>query len=276
MVLQSVPSNRVTADSDAFHTSTRTSSEPDSPLAQQISELGEWFHNIDLHGIQTAPNHFLGDFPNVKWRHIGPAIPADLSGATVLDVGCNGGFYSLQMKQRGASRVLGIDICDRYLEQARLAARTLELEIEFEKCSVYEVDRISGKFDYVLFMGVFYHLRYPLYALDKLVTKVAGKMVFQTMLRGSDEVKEWEPDYDFWRQDIFSDPSWPRMHFIEQSYSRDQTNWWVPNRAAAEAMLRSAGLEIESHPEEETWICRPDERSRGGQYVHSMEMEGTL
>ncbi len=184
MALQSVPSNPVTAD---------------SALAQQISELGEWFHNIDLQGIQTAPNHFLGDFPNIKWRHISPAIPQDLSGATVLDVGCNGGFYSLQMKQRGASRVLGIDICDRYLEQARLAARTLGLEIELEKCSIYEVDRIAGQFDYVLFMGVFYHLRYPLYALDKLVTKVAGRMVFQTMLRGSDEVKEWEPDYDFWR-----------------------------------------------------------------------------
>ncbi len=49
--------------------STYPASTPDA-LAQQISELGDWFHNIDLHGIQTAPNHFLGDFPNVKWRHI--------------------------------------------------------------------------------------------------------------------------------------------------------------------------------------------------------------
>ena len=123
--------------------STSRQSTPDA-LAQQISELGEWFHNIDLHGIQTAPNHFLGDFPNVKWRHISPAIPLDLSGATVLDIGCNGGFYSLQMKQRGASRVLGIDICDRYLDQARLASRTLGLEIELEKRSVYEVDADCG------------------------------------------------------------------------------------------------------------------------------------
>ena len=274
MALQSFSSNPLTAVSDALHPSTPTTGAP--ALAQQISELGEWFHNIDLQGIQTAPNHFLGDFPNVKWRHISPAIPLDLSGATVLDVGCNGGFYSLQMKQRGASRVLGIDICDRYLEQARLAARTLGLEIELEKRSVYEADQIAGQFDYVLFMGVFYHLRYPLYALDKLVTKVGGRMVFQTMLRGSDEVKSWEPDYDFWRQEMFADPSWPRMHFIEQSYSKDQTNWWIPNRAAAEAMLRSAGLEIEAHPESETWICRPDARARQGRYVYAMEMDGSL
>jgi tRNA (mo5U34)-methyltransferase len=245
-------------------------------LARQISELGEWFHNIDLHGIQTAPNHFLGDFPNVKWRHMSTAIPADLSGATVLDIGCNGGFYSLQMKRRGAKRVLGIDICDRYLDQARLASRTLGLEIELEKRSVYEVDQIAGQFDFVIFMGVLYHLRYPLYALDKVVTKVGGKLLFQTMIRGSDEVKEWEQDYDFWRKEMFADPSWPQMYFIERSYSNDQTNWWIPNRAGAEAMLRSAGLEIESHPESETWICRPDAGSRAGHFVHAMELDGTL
>ncbi|HVJ05510.1 MAG TPA: TIGR04290 family methyltransferase [Candidatus Saccharimonadales bacterium] len=255
--------------------STQPPATPDA-LAQQISELGDWFHNIDLHGIHTAPNHFLGDFPNIKWRHISQSIPQDLTGATVLDVGCNGGFYSLQMKQRGAKRVLGIDICDRYLEQARFASRTLGLEIELEKRSVYEVEAIAGKFDFVIFMGVLYHLRYPLYALDKVVTKVGGKLVFQTMIRGSEEVKPWENNYDFWRKDIFSDPSWPQMYFVEQSYSNDQTNWWIPNRAAAEAMLRSSGLDIESRPESETWICTPNQRSREEQFVHHMELNGSL
>src|SRR5947209_14678950 len=69
-------------------------------LAQRISELGDWFHNLDLHGVPTAPHHFLGDFPNIKWRQIANAIPQDLTGATVLDVGCNGGFYSIEMKKR--------------------------------------------------------------------------------------------------------------------------------------------------------------------------------
>ncbi len=255
--------------------STQPPATPDA-LAQQISELGDWFHNIDLHGIQTAPNHFLGDFPNIKWRHISESIPQDLTGATVLDVGCNGGFYSLQMKQRGAKRVLGIDICDRYLEQARFASRTLGLEIELEKRSVYDVESIAGKFDFVIFMGVLYHLRYPLYALDKVVTKVGGKLVFQTMIRGSEEVKPWESNYDFWRKDIFADPSWPQMYFVEQSYSNDQTNWWIPNRAAAEGMLRTSGLDIESHPESETWICTPNQRSREEQFVHHMELNGSL
>jgi len=169
-------------------------------LQQQVRQLGDWFHNLDLYGVATAPNHFLGDFPNIKWKQIEHTLPRDLHGASVLDVGCNGGFYSIQMKRRGADRVLGVDVDERYLNQARFAAQTLELEIEFEQRSVYDVDRIEDQFDYVLFMGVFYHLRYPLFALDKVIKKVrnSGCLVFQTMLRGSPSVKQWENNYHFW------------------------------------------------------------------------------
>ena len=245
-------------------------------LAQRISELGEWFHNLDLHGIPTAPHHFLGDFPNIKWRQIASAIPEDLTGATVLDVGCNAGFYSIEMKKRGAKRVLGIDVVDRYLDQARFVAETLGLEIELRKCSVYAVDELPGQFDYVLFMGVFYHLRYPLFALDRLIKKVAGRLVFQTMVRGSGKVREWADDYPFWNAQIFQERDFPAMYFIEKSYSNDPTNWWIPNRAAAEAMLRSSGLEIEGHPEPETWICKPASVIRNGRSILDHELAGTL
>jgi tRNA (mo5U34)-methyltransferase len=249
-----------------------------SALAQQIRQLGEWFHNIDLHGVPTAPDHFLGDFPKLKWQHISGAIPQDLSGAEVLDIGCNGGFYSIEMKRRGAERVLGIDVDDRYLKQARFAADTLGLDIEFQRRSVYEVAEIAGQFDYVFFMGVFYHLRYPVFALDQVVKKVRpeGKLVFQSMLRGSDEVKEWKENYLFWETGMFADPAFPAMHFVEHSYANDQTNWWVPNRAAAEAVLRSSGLEIVEHPEAETWICVPRETMRDGEYILDLELKGTL
>ena len=245
-------------------------------LAAQISELGEWFHNLNLHGVATAPQHFLGDFPNIKWRQIASAIPDDLTGATVLDVGCNAGFYSLEMKKRGAKRVLGIDVDDRYLKQAMFAAKTLGVEIEFQKCSVYNADQIPGQFDYVFFMGVFYHLRYPLFALDKLIKKVGGQLVFQTMVRGSAETQPWEDDYPFWNTEIFEQRNFPAMYFIEKRYSHDPTNWWVPNRAAVEAMLRSSGLEIMVHPEPETWICRPAAVEAGGHYILDRELEGTL
>lgn len=245
-------------------------------LSRRVQELGDWFHNLNLHGVPTAPNHFLGDFPNIKWRKIATEIPEDLSGASVLDIGCNAGFYSIQMKRRGADRVLGIDVDDRYLNQARFAASTLGLEIEFQKMSVYDVDRIAGQFDYVFLMGVFYHLRYPLYALDTVVKKIAGKLIFQTMLRGSRETKEWEPDYSFWNESIFFEQEFPAMYFIEHKYSGDQTNWWIPNRGAVESMLRSSGLHVISHPEEETWICEPGIVKRGDDYLADLELRGTL
>lgn len=245
-------------------------------LANRIAGLGEWFHNINLNGLQTAPNHFLGDFPQVKWKEICSIFPEDLRGASILDLGCNGGFYSIELKKRGADRVVGVDVDDRYLNQARFAASVLGLDIEFEKRSVYDVDCIPGTFDYVLFMGVFYHLRYPLYALDKVIKKVRGKLIFQTMIRGSLTTPAVEEDYDFWNKEIFNDADFPCMYFIEKKYAGDPTNWWIPNHGAMEAMLRSSGLEIVAHPEPETWACIPAGVQKEGHYILEHELAGTL
>ena len=134
----------------------------------RAAELGPWFHNLDLRGVRTAPDHFLFDFPAVKWASFRDHVPADLSGRTVLDIGCNGGFYSLEMKRRGAARVLAIDHDPHYLAQARFAAEVEGLEIEFRQLSVYDVGALGERFDVVLFLGVLYHLRHPLLALDPI------------------------------------------------------------------------------------------------------------
>src|ERR671932_262566 len=134
-------------------------------MRRRAAALGEWFHNIDLGGVSTAPNHFLGDYPSIKWRNFRHAIPEDLTGMSVLDIGCNGGFYSIEMKRRGAARVLGVDHDSQYLDQARFAAKVLGFDIEFRTLSVYELPSLKERFDLVLFMGVFYHLRNPLHAL---------------------------------------------------------------------------------------------------------------
>jgi tRNA (mo5U34)-methyltransferase len=233
---------------------------PRDQIAQRVEELGDWFHNLDLHGVWTAPNHFLGDYPAVKWQRFAHAIPEDLSGRSVLDIGCNAGFYSIEMKRRGADRVLGIDSDDRYLAQARLAAELSQTDIEFRNLSVYEVDRLGETFDLVLFMGVLYHLRYPQLALDLIREYVCKDLfVFQSMLRGSDEVESPEPDYLIWEREMFDRDGFPRLFFVEHCYAGDPTNWWIPNRACAEAMLRSAGFEIIDHPEQEVFICRCQE-----------------
>jgi tRNA (mo5U34)-methyltransferase len=234
-----------------------TATQPDA-LRARIEALGPWFHNINLGGVWTAPEHFLGDYPNVKFQRFAAHLPVDLTGKSVLDIGCNAGFYSMEMKRRGAERVVGIDSDDRYLEQARFAAETLGYDnIEFRNLSVYDVASLGETFDVVIFMGVLYHLRHPLLALDLIRSHVAGDMLlFQSMQRGSMEAPELQEDYPFEETAIFDDPDYPKLHFIEREYAHDWTNWWVPNRACVEGMLRSAGFAIETRAEDEVYICR--------------------
>ncbi|MBO9624632.1 MAG: TIGR04290 family methyltransferase [Sphingomonas sp.] len=233
-------------------------------LRARIEALGPWFHNIDLGGVHTAPDHFLGDYPRFKFERFEHALPEDLSGKSVLDIGCNAGFYSIEMKRRGAARVVGIDSDDRYLAQARFVAETLGFDgIEFRKLDVYDVGALGEKFDVVIFMGVLYHLRHPLLALDLIREHVAGDlMLFQTMQQGSSDVLLVPEDHPFHvpgtgrPPGFFDNPAYPKMHFIERKFANDWTNWWAPNAACAQAMLRAAGFAIEAQPEEEVYLCR--------------------
>jgi tRNA (mo5U34)-methyltransferase len=234
-------------------------------IQRRVHELGPWFHNLDLGGVKTAPEHFLGDYPQVKWRAFAGSLPADLSGKSVLDIGCNAGFYAIEMKRRGAARVLAIDHDDCYLAQARFAADVNGVKIELAKLSIYDLAAIGERFDVVLCLGVLYHLRHPLLALDLVHEHVAKDLlVFQTMQRGSDAVLTLENDYPFEEQAIFERSGFPLLHFIERSYSHDPTNWWIPNRACSEALLRSAGFVIIDHPETEVYICRRSARGSNG------------
>jgi tRNA (mo5U34)-methyltransferase len=244
---------------------TKPAQESHDDIREQVKALGPWFHNLNLGGVQTAPEHFLGDYPAVKWRRFAQAIAPDLAGRSVLDIGCNGGFYSIEMKRRGASRVLGIDSELEYIAQARFAAEYSGLEIEFRQLSVYDVGTLKERFDIVLFMGVLYHLRHPLLALDLIYEHVAADIVvFQSMQRGSPRTDVVQENYSFWETEQFDNPAYPRLHFVEHRYADDPTNWWVPNRACAEAMLRSAGFEIIAHPEDEVYICRRVRAPAGG------------
>jgi tRNA (mo5U34)-methyltransferase len=184
-----------------------------------------------------------------------------MRGLSVLDIGCNAGFYSIEMARRGAARVVGVDSDPRYLAQARLAAEAEGVEIELRQMSVYDVAQLGERFDFVIFMGVLYHLRHPLLALDLLWEHAVGeRLLFQSMQRGPQSVAEAAEDYPFEDESPFTRDDWPRLHFIEHRYARDPTNWFVPNRAAAEAMLRSAGFVIEAHPEPEVYLCLRGDR----------------
>ncbi len=228
--------------------------------ATDIKELEPWFHNIHLpNGEQTAPGHFLGDFPAFKWKNIKDSIPQDLTGWKVLDIGCNAGFYSIELAKRGA-QVTGIDLDDHYLTQAQWTAEQfgLENQITFKEMQVYDLAHTSEEYDLIWFMGVFYHLRYPLLALDILSQKTKKMIVFQTLSLPGNEEMEVPADVEFHKREIMKNDAWPKMAFIENKLAGDPTNWWAPNHQGIISMLRSCGFKVSSIPEDETYVAEKD------------------
>jgi tRNA (mo5U34)-methyltransferase len=194
---------------------------------------------------------------------IAPHIPENLAGWEVLDIGCNAGFYSIELAKRGA-HVLGIDIDPHYLKQAAWVAKQFGLEekIELKQMQVYDVVHLDRKFDLIWYMGVLYHLRYPLLSLDILSQKLRRLMVFQTLSMPGTETAEVPEDFEIDDRKKMQQPGWPVMAFIEKKLAGDPTNWWAPNQACIEAMFRSCGLKVTNHPAHETFFCEPDENLR--------------
>jgi tRNA (mo5U34)-methyltransferase len=241
--------------------STRSKSES-SNLAREIEALKPWFHNIHLgDGVQTSPDNLYGDFPNFKWQQFKDLIPSDLTGWSALDIGCNAGFYSVELAKRGAT-VLGIDLDPHYLEQAKWVSKKLNLEkrVSFEQMQVYDLARIDGKFDLIIFMGVFYHLRYPMLALDIVAEKVRRLMVFQTMTSPGEDIFTPDPDLGMDDRSQMKNAGWPVLSFIEDKLAGDPTNWWAPNHACVIAMLNTCGLSVVSSPGHEIYVTAPDEK----------------
>jgi tRNA (mo5U34)-methyltransferase len=181
-----------------------------------------------------------------------------MTGMRALDIGCNAGFYSLALAGRGA-HVLGIDVDPHYLRQAEWARERFGIgseQLTLRHMQVYDLARLVQTFDVVLFLGVLYHLRYPLLALDIVADCVDDLLVLQTLTMPGEEVAPPSEDLGLHERDRMLDPGWPKMAFIERRLEDDPTNWWAPNRACVEAMLRSAGLDPVGSPGHEIQLAR--------------------
>lgn len=225
-----------------------------------IAELGPWFHNLHLpDGRQTAPDHPLGDFPAFKWAEISASLPADLTGCRALDIGCNAGFYSFELARRGAE-VLAIDHDEHYLRQAEWARRQFGFDdrVVLQRMTVYDLAHVTEQFDVVLFLGVLYHLRHPLLALDIVAERVRGTLVLQTLTLPGPEVLETPADLPLDERARLLEPGWPAVAFVEHAMAGDPTNWWLANSSAVEAMVRSTGLTVVARPGHEMWVCEPE------------------
>jgi tRNA (mo5U34)-methyltransferase len=119
-----------------------------------------------------------------------------------------------------------------------------DVEIEFRQMDVYNIAQLCETFDLVLFMGVLYHLRHPLLALDLLADHVVkDTIVVQSLLRGSSDAVSLQSDYPFEETEVFNEPGYPILHFVEsvtrRSHQLVDPKPGVPGGDASEFRFRN-------------------------------------
>jgi len=214
-------------------------------IATALGRLEPWFHCIDLGGGQkTKTASVMGEpieHPEPTWQIIRECLPADLSGKSVLDVGCNGGFYSVEAKRRGAKRVLGVDAQRKHIRQALFVRQVLGLDIEYRRMDVYELDpRVIGEFDITLALGLVYHLKHLVLGLEKLYCVTRELLIVETAIIPLEQT----PPPFVQALGRFEQTLHP-LACVENSASGPEAvfNWFLPSPAALKALLENVGFE---------------------------------
>lgn len=234
-------------------------------LAAEIAALAPWSQNLILpDGTPTAPDVSGGDHASTLWEQFRDFLPADLSGCTVLDIGCNAGFFAIELARRGA-HVTAVDSSAHFLRQAHWAIgrHGFAERVELFRGQVYDLARWPGRHDIVLLLGQLHRLRYPLLMLD-IASRLAQRLLVLQVPTVREPRAEPPPDdlpHDA-REWLADTAGWPRLTFVEKAFAGDPATWWLPNPAAVEAMVRSTGFEVVSRPGPDIHLCQPRKQER--------------
>lgn len=213
-------------------------------IRAEIERLGPWFHCVDLgHGVRTKSDSLAGeppDHPARTWPTIARCFPEDMTGQSLLDVGCNGGFYAVEAKRRGAARVLGIDAARHHVRQTLFVAKALGLDIEVLRLSVYDLDPdVVGRFDVTLALGVIYHCKHPVLALERLFEVTKTTLVLESAILPGDRFPTSFP-YPLGGLESTLHP----LAFVENAAGSVEAayNWFLPSPSFLEAVLKHVGF----------------------------------
>jgi tRNA (mo5U34)-methyltransferase len=183
---------------------------------------------------ELAPGVFTSGVSDVAFLMDKAGVPQDLTGLSVLDIGTTNGGLAFEAERRGAARVMALDIVEPSWFAFDALAALLQSEVEFRKTSTYELTTaLAGEtFDIVLFLGVLYHLRHPLLALDNVRAVTGGTCYLETA------VSDWELAPDLRERSLTS-------FYRRDELAGDSSNWFSPTVAAFEAWTGSAGFDTE-------------------------------
>jgi tRNA (mo5U34)-methyltransferase len=210
-----------------------------------LKTLKPWFHRIDLgNGIFTKTESVMGepvDHPRETWEIIQQCLPADLTGKSVLDVGCNGGFYCVEAKRRGAARVLGVDGQRQHVRQALFVRKVLGLDLEFRRFSVYDLEPAKvGRFDITLALGLVYHLKHLVLALERLYAVTKELLIVETAIIPPEQTPaSFVQALGEIRQKLH-----PLVYAENPPEAKEQVyNWFLPSPEALRALLLNTGFQ---------------------------------
>ena len=199
-----------------------SASDPNQKKLEELARLG-WYHSMELPDGRVIPGfqsldvlrHRLAQFP----------LPADLRGKRALDIGAWDGWFTFELERRGA-QVMAVD--STAIERFRIARDLLGSQAAYR---IDDVCRLSpaqiGHFDIVLFLGVLYHLKHPMLALEKVCELSTDMVCVESFVT-----------------DEGADPAArPLMEFYETTELCGQFDNWVgPNTACLLALCRTAGF----------------------------------
>jgi len=195
-------------------------------LESQVARI-KWHHSIDFGNGVVTPGQ---DNSARKLKRL--KLPDSFAGKTVLDVGAWDGFFSFEAERRGASRVLAtdsfvwrgaVDWADK--SGFDLSKKVLRSRVEEKEIDVLELSpETVGTFDVVFFLGVLYHMKHPLLALEHVASVARDFLVLETAV------------------DMLSHKRAAMAFYVDDDVGRDPTNWCGPNPSAVVGMLKTVGF----------------------------------
>lgn len=242
-------------------------------ILQQLEKFGlnNWYHNIEVikgSGIFTQPNK---PYVNYGRKFALKGIPEDYwKGKRVLDLGCFSGALSYALEDLGAN-VVAVDVMDPEQNGFLLIHKIRNSTVEFRRMSIYDLDPDEiGIFDVVAFTGLFYHLKHPLLAFDRINSVCKTDAYLITIGTSSDswfhtdDTERCDNGFSFLKT-ITSEGNplndFPICGFSANQYYTDRSNWFIPNLSCLHGWHQASGFEVisEELKEREIQLYYPDE-----------------
>lgn len=219
----------------------RTSSLSDEEVRRLVG-LRTWHHKFEIvPGIMTSGTSYIDPARTVSVY----GVSENLAGAVAVDIGTFDGPYAFELERRGA-RVTAVDIQPPDVTAFNTAKHILASEVSYIQGSVYNLPRLLNEtVDLVFFPGVYYHLKHPILAFEKIneALKPNGHLYFSgeclvsyaERLDGSREQSEWVS--------LAANSEVPLCLSYPGVY-KGVSNWFVPNSACVRSWLSAAGFDL--------------------------------